>query len=73
MGGEATKLEGPDLATGVPLVGAYMVWIANWFFGVEYWMGAVAIPMVFVFTLIGVNSTALTSITPTGPRRTWFH
>jgi uncharacterized oligopeptide transporter (OPT) family protein len=51
---------------GVPIIGAYVVWIANWFFGVEYWMGAIAVPMVFVFTLIGVNSTALTSITPTG-------
>jgi uncharacterized oligopeptide transporter (OPT) family protein len=52
---------------GVPIVGVYVVWIANWFFGVEYWMGAIAVPMVFVFALIGVNSTALTSITPTGP------
>ena len=52
---------------GVPIVGAYMVWIAHWFFGVQYWMGAIAVPMVFIFTLIGVNSTALTSITPTGP------
>ncbi len=52
---------------GVPIVGAYVVWIANWFFGVEIWMGAIAVPMVFVFALIGVNSTALTSITPTGP------
>ena len=52
---------------GVPIVGAYLVYIAHWFFGVQYWMGAIAIPMVFVFTLIGVNSTALTSITPTGP------
>ena len=51
---------------GVPLVGAYLVYIAHWFFGVEYWMGIIAVPMVFVFTLIGVNSTALTSITPTG-------
>lgn len=51
---------------GVPLAGAYLVWIAHWFFGVEIWLGAVAVPMVFIFTLIGVNSTALTSITPTG-------
>ncbi|HVP09657.1 MAG TPA: OPT family oligopeptide transporter [Phycisphaerae bacterium] len=51
---------------GVPIVGAYLVYIAHWFFDVQYWMGAVAVPMVFVFTLIGVNSTALTSITPTG-------
>ncbi len=52
---------------GVPLLGAYIVWIANWFFGVQIWLGIVAVPMVFVFALIGVNSTALTSITPTGP------
>lgn len=52
---------------GVPIVGAYLVWIAHWFFGVQIWLGVVAVPMVFVFTLIGVNSTALTSITPTGP------
>ncbi|MGD8452042.1 MAG: OPT family oligopeptide transporter [Phycisphaerae bacterium] len=52
---------------GVPIVGAYMVWIAHWFFGVAIWMGIIAVPMVFVFSLIAVNSTALTSITPTGP------
>ncbi len=52
---------------GVPIAGAFVVYIAHWFFGVSYWLGAVAIPMVFIFTLIGVNSTALTSITPTGP------
>ncbi len=52
---------------GVPIAGAYIVWIAHWFFGVSILMGIIAVPMVFVFTLIGVNSTALTSITPTGP------
>ncbi|MGB2985209.1 MAG: OPT family oligopeptide transporter [Phycisphaerae bacterium] len=51
---------------GVPIVGAYLVWIAYWFFDVQIWMGAIAVPMVFIFALIGVNSTALTSITPTG-------
>jgi len=52
---------------GVFIVGAYLVFIANWFFGVGPFMGIIAIPMVFVFTLIGVNATAITSITPTGP------
>jgi len=33
---------------------------------VKLWLGVIAVPLVFVFTLIGVNSTALTSITPTG-------
>lgn len=51
---------------GVPIVVVYLVWIAYWFFDVQIWMGAIAVPMVFIFALIGVNSTALTSITPTG-------
>jgi uncharacterized oligopeptide transporter (OPT) family protein len=33
-------------------------------FGVPFWTGALAVPLVFVFTLIAVNSTGLTSITP---------
>jgi len=50
----------------IPLVGAVTVWLAHLFFGVAIWMGAIAVPLIFVFTVIGVNSTALTSITPTG-------
>ena len=51
---------------GIPVVGAAVVWMAHAFFGVSILLGILAIPLVFVFTLIGVNSTALTSITPTG-------
>lgn len=51
---------------GVPVVGAGLVYMAATFYGVPWWMAALAVPMVFVFTLIAVNSTALTSITPTG-------
>jgi uncharacterized oligopeptide transporter (OPT) family protein len=51
---------------GIPLVGGLVVFLAHRFFGVEVWQGVVAIPLIFVFTLIAVNSTALTSITPTG-------
>ncbi|HOW67385.1 MAG TPA: OPT family oligopeptide transporter [Candidatus Paceibacterota bacterium] len=50
----------------IPLLGAVTVWLAHLFFGVTIWMGTIAIPLIFVFTVIGVNSTALTSITPTG-------
>lgn len=52
---------------GVPIVGAYLIWLANWIFGVEYWLGVIAVPIAFVFALIAVNSTGLTSITPLGP------
>jgi uncharacterized oligopeptide transporter (OPT) family protein len=51
---------------GIPVVGTAVVLLAHQFFGVKPWLGATAVPLVFIFTLIGVNSTALTSITPTG-------
>jgi len=51
---------------GIPVVGAVVVYLANVFFGVEVWMGIIAVPLIFVFSLIAVNSTALTAITPTG-------
>jgi uncharacterized oligopeptide transporter (OPT) family protein len=51
---------------GIPLVGGMVVYLAHRFFGVEVWQGIIAIPLIFIFTLIAVNSTALTSITPTG-------
>lgn len=53
-------------AIGIPVMGAIIVYLAHHFFDVSLWMGALAVPMIFIFTLIAVNSTALTSITPTG-------
>lgn len=51
---------------GIPIVGALVVTLAHLFFDVAIWEGTIAVPLIFIFTLIGVNSTALTSITPTG-------
>jgi OPT family oligopeptide transporter len=53
-------------AVGIPVVGLLTVWAGHVFFDIRWWLGIVAIPLVFVFTLIAVNSTGLTSITPTG-------
>jgi uncharacterized oligopeptide transporter (OPT) family protein len=50
---------------GIPLVGAFIVWLAWYFFGVAWWLGALAIPLVFVFVTVGATSAGLTSITPT--------
>lgn len=49
---------------GIPIIGAITVWMGHAWFGVEWWLGLIAIPLVFVFTLIAVNSTGLTAITP---------
>lgn len=51
---------------GIPLVGGIVVLLANYFFGVKILYGVIAIPLIFFFTLIAVNSTALTSTTPVG-------
>jgi uncharacterized oligopeptide transporter (OPT) family protein len=51
---------------GVPVLGALVAVMAKNFFGVEYWLSAVALALVFVFCLIAINSTGLTSITPIG-------
>jgi putative OPT family oligopeptide transporter len=51
---------------GVPIIGALLIYLSHAYFGVGILMGVIAIPLVFVFTLIAAHSTALTSITPTG-------
>ncbi|OHB80644.1 MAG: hypothetical protein A2W31_04130 [Planctomycetes bacterium RBG_16_64_10] len=51
---------------GIPLVGSVVVLLAWRFFDVSPWLGALAVPLVFVFTIIAAHSTALTAITPTG-------
>ncbi len=51
---------------GIPLLGAVGVWMIHTWFGVRIDLGALAIPLILVLTLISANSTALTGITPTG-------
>lgn len=51
---------------GIPIVGALTVYLGHVWFGVEWWLGLIAIPLVFLLTLIAVTSTGLTAITPGG-------
>jgi uncharacterized oligopeptide transporter (OPT) family protein len=51
---------------GIPLTGAVLVYLGHEWFNIEWWVSIIAIPLVFVFTLIAVTSTGLTSITPGG-------
>jgi putative OPT family oligopeptide transporter len=53
-------------AVGIPVVGAITVWMGHAWFDLEWWLGLIAIPLVFVFTLIAVTATGLTAITPGG-------
>jgi uncharacterized oligopeptide transporter (OPT) family protein len=51
---------------GIPIVGAFGVWMAHDWFGVDWVLGAAAIPLILVLALIAASSTALTAITPSG-------
>jgi len=51
---------------GIPIIGAITVWMGHVWFGIHWWLGLIAVPLVFVFTLIAVTSTGLTAITPGG-------
>lgn len=53
------------LAAGIP-ASLVMVWMAWNFFDVKPWLGLAAMPLVLLMTLIAVNVTALTSMTPHG-------
>jgi uncharacterized oligopeptide transporter (OPT) family protein len=51
---------------GIPVMGFLTVYLGHIWFGIHYWLGIIAIPLVFIFTLIAVTSTGLTAITPGG-------
>lgn len=51
---------------GIPIVGAVGVWMAHDWFGVKWTLGAMAIPLIIVLTLIAASSTGMTGITPIG-------
>ncbi|MBC7420657.1 MAG: OPT/YSL family transporter [Bdellovibrio sp.] len=51
---------------GIPIIGGITVYLGHQWFGIHYVLGLIAIPLVFVFTLIAVTATGLTAITPGG-------
>lgn len=51
---------------GIPIATALAVWMGHEWFGVLWWHGLLAVPLILVLTLIAANATALTSTTPTG-------
>lgn len=51
---------------GLPILAAITAWMAHTWYGVPYWTTLVALPLVFILSLICTNAMALTSWTPTG-------
>jgi uncharacterized oligopeptide transporter (OPT) family protein len=53
-------------AIGVPLFCILGAWVSHAFFGLSWFLSFISFPLIFVLTVITVNSMALTSWTPTG-------
>ena len=51
---------------GVPVFSVIGVWLTHLFFGVPVGLALLSLPLIFVLSIICVNSMALTSWTPTG-------
>ena len=51
---------------GVPVLGLLSAWVAHIFFAVPMVLALIALPLIFLLTVICTNSMALTSWTPTG-------
>ncbi|MCJ8276322.1 MAG: OPT/YSL family transporter [Bdellovibrionales bacterium] len=51
---------------GVPILGIIIMFMGKEFFDIDYWLAAVAIPLVFMFSIMAVKSTGVTAITPGG-------
>jgi len=51
---------------GVPIMSFVVVMLTHLFFGVPWGLALAALPLIFVLTIIGTNSMALTSWIPTG-------
>ena len=51
---------------GIPILGIFVMIMGKSFFGIDYWLSAIAIPLVFIFSIMAVKSTGVTAITPSG-------
>jgi OPT family oligopeptide transporter len=62
------EIELPKIVSyiGVPILSIIIMIMAHEFFGIHYWLSAVAVPLVFIFCIMAVKSTGVTAITPGG-------
>ena len=51
---------------GLPILAAIAAYMAHHWYGVAWWLALLCLPLVFVLSIICINSMALTSWTPTG-------
>ncbi|HET6881024.1 MAG TPA: OPT family oligopeptide transporter [Pirellulales bacterium] len=62
----AVEVPGLWFVGGTVVSGAMCVYLGKQFFGIEWWMGIVAVLLAFVLSLVAARATGETSITPIG-------
>lgn len=62
----AVDVPGSWFAGGVVVVGVAAVILQVWFFGIHWWMGALAVFMSFFLAIVACRATGETDITPVG-------
>lgn len=51
---------------GVPILSIIIMFMGKAYFDIDYWLSAIAVPLVFMFSIMAVKSTGITAITPGG-------
>jgi uncharacterized oligopeptide transporter (OPT) family protein len=51
---------------GIPIFGFFGAWMAHAFFGANWWLVLLSVPLAAILSIIAANAMALTSWTPTG-------
>ncbi|HET9328762.1 MAG TPA: OPT family oligopeptide transporter [Candidatus Eisenbacteria bacterium] len=64
---ERIEVPGSWFLGGMLVLGAAAVVLGNSIFGIEWWMGAIAVVLTFFLVVVAGRATGETDITPTGP------
>lgn len=60
------ELPGKVSSIGIVVLSIITMIMGKAFFNIDYWLTAVSVPMVFVFSIMAIKSTGMTGITPGG-------
>lgn len=58
------ELPGNVSAVGIIVLSLIAIVMGKAFFNIDYWLTAISIPLVFVFSIMAIKSTGMTGITP---------
>lgn len=58
------ELPGRVSVVGIVILSVIMMIMGKAFFNIDYWLTAISVPMVFVFSIMAIKSTGMTGITP---------